>query len=618
MGLLPCFTKRAFITVTGILFEGCFPFILFSKTVVFTIMSVFRKIFNTLSESGVSKAQSEEDKLKIRYLNQGIIMGTLMFMPDLIFEAIIGFAPATVLNFAFIASAIVCFFINRQGNYGAARNFTFIGLDLILLTANFAEGTQTGNYLIYISLVLLFPILFKLKEKAAEVAFLLIFTIVCAVASVAVCPVRGYLPGLDEKSAALMFKGSFIVAAGLAAILAFIIYNITLKRELELIKAKELAEESARVKLQFISTMSHELRTPLNGIIGTTNLLRLGEQTEQQKEQYELLSYSSQHMLHLINDVLDFSKIESGKAELEKRDFSLQNFVQNIYASFAPQFEQRHLYFKLLHNDDSLNYTLNGDDIRLAQILNNLLSNALKFTETGGVTLGIGITRPEENKICIAFDVKDTGIGIKQECITAVFESFVQADANINRKYGGTGLGLSISKKLAEAFGTTLTVQSEPGKGSHFSFAPVFTYTETKNEYRQTAEPEFKSLKGTRILIAEDNKINMMIARKFLLKWGADITEAVNGSEAIELCRNRAFDLVLLDLEMPEADGFTALAEIRKQYPLVPAIAFTASAFENIGAVLLQKGFNDYILKPFAPHDLNAKLYKQQQLLLKV
>jgi signal transduction histidine kinase/ActR/RegA family two-component response regulator len=449
------------------------------------------------------------------------------------------------------------------------------------------------------------------------VAFLLIFTLLCAVVSITICPVKGYLPGLDEKSATLMFKGSFLVSAGLAAILAYIIYNITRQRELELIKATEQAEESVRVKLQFISNMSHELRTPLNGIIGTTNLLRLGEHTQQQKEQYELLSYSSKHMLHLVNEVLDFSKIESGKIELENREFNLQDFIQNIYTSFAPQFEQKNLYFKLLHNDDNLNCIISGDDIRLAQILNNLLSNALKFTHTGGVTLAITLTRLAASKKLIVFDVKDTGIGITPENLSKIFESFVQADDNITRKYGGTGLGLAISKKLAGAFSTTLSVVSEPGKGSHFSFAPVFTFTENTGEPAPKAEPEFKSLKGMHILVAEDNKINMLIARKFLLKWGAGITEACNGRVAIELCRNRAFDLVLLDLEMPEADGFTALTEIRKQHPAVPAIAFTASVFDNIEAVLLQKGFNDYVLKPFTPHELNDKLYKQQQLLPK-
>jgi CheY-like chemotaxis protein len=268
----------------------------------------------------------------------------------------------------------------------------------------------------------------------------------------------------------------------------------------------------------------------------------------------------------------------------------------------------------LLHNDDNLNYVITSDDIRLSQILNNLLSNALKFTHHGGVTLSITTTLLNQNKLQVTFDVADSGIGIKKENLHKIFESFVQADLNTTRKYGGTGLGLSISKKLAEVFNTGITIESEPGKGSHFYFSPVFTISNNKIDSTRETEIPFKNLKGMNILIAEDNRINMLIARKFLKKWEVNVTEAVNGREAIELCKNNSFDLVLLDLEMPEADGYMALAEIRKQYPSIPAIAFTAAIFEDIENKLLQKGFNDYILKPFAPHDLNAKLYKQQQL----
>lgn len=578
-------------------------------------MSVITNIYKSLIKSGVSKAANEEDASKIRYLNQGIIFGTLMFLPNLIFEAVIGFFPATVLNCSFVFSAIICFFVNRRGLYRFAIYFTFIGLDLILLAANFFEGTQTGNYLIYSALILLFPILIKVKDNKWGVAFLFLFTVVCLLLSLTICPPKGYLNGLSETDAAMMFKGSFAVSFCLTAILAYIIFDITQQREKELVKAKELAEESDKIKLQFISNMSHELRTPLNGIIGTTNLLQLEAHSTQQKEQYELLTYSSQHMLHLVNDVLDFSKIESGKIELENRNFNLQTFIKNIYNSFAPQFEQKSLYFKLLHNDADLNYTICSDDLRLGQILNNLLSNALKFTHNGGVTLGITTSPVANNQVQINFDVTDTGIGIKQQSIDTIFDSFVQADLNTTRKYGGTGLGLTISKKLAEVFGTTLSLQSEPGKGSSFSFSPVVTMAENIPVTAEKVKADFKNLQGLSILIAEDNKINMLIARKFLLKWGVRLTEATNGKEAIELCRQHTFDLVLLDLEMPEADGYTALKEIRKLYPAIPAIAFTAAIFENMQASLLEKGFSDFILKPFAPHDLNAKLYRQKELL---
>ncbi len=577
-------------------------------------MKKIKFIFGKLYESGVSRAKCEEDKSKIKYLNQGMIWGTIMFLPNVIFEAFIGFHPATVLNLIFIFSAFVCFCINRMGKHNFARNFAFVGLDLILLTASFTEGTRTGNYLVYLGLILMFPIFIKLKDNKNEIIFLFVITILCLLTSLIVCPFEGYFDGLSNADAAMMLKASFLVAFGLTTVLAYIIFLITRNRELDLIKAKEEAEESAKIKLQFISNMSHELRTPLNGIIGTTNLLQLEKYDQFQKEQYELLNYSSQHMLHLINDVLDFSKIESGKIELEKRNFNLQTFVKNIYNSFAPQFEQKQLYFKLLVHDSNLNYVICSDDIRLGQILNNLLSNALKFTHTGGVTLSINASFLSKSELQISFDVADTGIGIKQNSLDNIFESFVQGDLNTTRKYGGTGLGLTISKRLTEVFNATLHVESVQGKGSRFYFSPVFEFPENGCESIEDVDIPFKDLTGMNILIAEDNKINMLIARKFLLKWGVNVTEAKNGKVAIDLCKQQNFDLILLDLEMPEADGYTALKEIRKHLPHLPAIAFTAVTFEDIDNSLLSIGFNDFILKPFVPHELNGKLYKQKLL----
>jgi signal transduction histidine kinase/ActR/RegA family two-component response regulator len=578
-------------------------------------MSSLENLLKPLFLFGVSKAKNEFDRSNIIYLNRGVIFGTLMFLPNLIFEAIIGFFPATVLNLAFVATAVICYLLNGFGNFRVARILIFIGLDSILLAANFVEGTRTGNYLIFSGLILLFPIYYKVKVDVLETLSILLFTLLCLILSVTVCPAQGYLPGLSNEDAALMFKGSFLVSFGLTVVLAYIIYQITQRRETDLILAKEQAEESNKIKMQFISNMSHELRTPLNGIIGTTNLLQLDEHTQQQKEHYDLLHYSSQHMLHLVNDVLDFSKIESGKIELDNKYFNFENFVKNIYNSFAPQFESKNLYFKLLNNDSDLKYVVYGDDLRLGQILNNLLSNALKFTHTGGVSLGITATPLTNNQLQLQFDITDTGIGIKEQNLQTIFDSFVQGDVNTTRKYGGTGLGLTISKKLAKVFGADLTVQSEPGKGSRFSFSPIFTVT---THYIQPAKKEelaYKNLDGLNVLIAEDNKINMLIARKFLRTWGVQLTEAVNGKEAIELCKHTKFDLLLLDLEMPEADGYTALKEIRKQHPKIPAIAFTANVFENIQSSLLQKGFSDFVLKPFLPHDLNTKLYKQKELI---
>jgi signal transduction histidine kinase len=405
-----------------------------------------------------------------------------------------------------------------------------------------------------------------------------------------------------------MFKENMLLSVLLTLILSFLINQVTEKKESQLVKAKDLAEESAKAKLQFLSNMSHELRTPLNGIIGTTNLIRLEPHSGSQKEHLELLQYSSVHMLNLINDVLDFSKIESGKIELEQKSFNLETFIKNTYNSFAQQFEAKGLFFKLATEDD-LNLHIISDDVKLGQVLNNLLGNALKFTDEGGVTLSIHKTDSGDDFVKIFFCVEDTGIGIPAIKLNTIFESFMQADPNTTRKYGGTGLGLSISKRLVSVFNSKLFVQSEENIGSKFYFDIKFERGETPLMITETGS-NIIPLNGLRVLLAEDNKINMLIARKFLMKWGVELTEATNGAEAIDFYKQKKYDLVLLDLEMPEVDGYGALKAIRRINPEQPALAFTAAIFENLEKVLLKQGFNDYILKPFVPQELNTKLSK--------
>ncbi len=571
-------------------------------------------LYYRIIESGVTKAQSETVATKIRYLNYCLVAGIVLFIPNVAYELYAGLPITTIIDFIFIIFILVAYLINSKGKYNTARNFAIVAANFVLVGGCYAEGMEAGNYLIYIPLFFIFSVLGKLKDELVQIIFLVVVTTICLSICLFFFPDYSTVQDIPEDIVKTMFKTNFIISLALTIIFSYLIYRITQQKELELTMAKELAEESAKAKLQFLSNMSHELRTPLNGIIGTTNLLKTEAYNPIQYEHFELLSYSSTQMLSLVNDVLDFSKIESGKIELEESRFNVETFVKNIYNSFAQQFEAKNLFFKL-DTDDDININVFGDDIKLSQILNNLLSNALKFTHTGGVTLGIKIISNNESKITISFSVSDTGIGIPKEKQDKIFESFIQADLNTTRKYGGTGLGLSISKKLAEVFKTTLKVESKINKGTTFYFDIVIDKDNSTEEVVTTMHNEYKDLHGLNILIAEDNKINMLIARKFLSKWGVVLTEAVNGKEAIAYCETNVYDLVLLDLEMPEADGYTALKEIRKIHPTIPALAFTASAFDKIEQVLLQKGFNDYILKPFSPYELNDKLFKQQQLL---
>jgi signal transduction histidine kinase/CheY-like chemotaxis protein len=380
--------------------------------------------------------------------------------------------------------------------------------------------------------------------------------------------------------------------------------------QFELMKAKQKAETASKAKSRFLSNMSHELRTPLNGIIGASNLLIQEQYLPDQLSHLEILKFSSEHMMVLINEILDFNKIEAGRFELENVPVNVRAFLRKLETQFSAQAHAKGLLF-MLDIDQQLETEFLTDETRLNQVLSNLLSNAIKFTQKGGITLGARRVSSTSKRSVVQFMVQDTGIGIPEHKQQEVFDSFTQADSDTTRKYGGTGLGLAISKRLVSLFSGELLLKSEEGKGSTFYFSLDLEINPNAklyiNDERVKHLPVFDRL---RVLIAEDNVVNMSVARKFLTKWGIEVHEAVNGLEAVEKFRRGSFDLVLIDLEMPEMDGITALSEIRKMKPSVPAIAFTAAVYEDMRIDLLKKGFMDVVSKPFRPEDLHNKIQK--------
>ncbi len=381
--------------------------------------------------------------------------------------------------------------------------------------------------------------------------------------------------------------------------------------EFELMRAKEKAEAAAKVKTRFLSNMSHELRTPLNGIIGASNLLLQEEYLPAQQSHLDILKYSSEHMMVLINDILDFNKIEAGKLELASAPVNMKSFLNRVATQFNGQVVGKGLKF-ITDIDEKLNLELMSDETRLNQVLSNLLSNAIKFTHTGSITLAARQVAASSTKSTIQFIVRDTGIGIPPHKHKEIFDSFTQADVNTTRKYGGTGLGLSITKHLVNKFNSELHLESEVGKGTTFHFTmELFINANRKMYINDDRSKSLSTLDGVQILLAEDNPVNLSVAKRFLQKWGIQVTEAVNGREAVEKFRPGMFDVLLIDLEMPEMDGATALKEIRKIDSNVPIIAFTAAVYDNIHADLIQKGFTDFIHKPFRPEDLHNKINLQ-------
>jgi signal transduction histidine kinase len=378
---------------------------------------------------------------------------------------------------------------------------------------------------------------------------------------------------------------------------------------------KTRAEQSEKFKQQFLANMSHEIRTPMNSVIGLTNLLIKTPLEEQQRKYMNVIKKSSENLLVIINDILDLSKIEAGKMDFEQIPFSLSETIETVYHTLLFKAEDKNLFFKTeIH--PSVPKTLMGDPTRLNQILINIAGNAIKFTETGGVTVDVREINRHGNQSMLQFSIIDTGIGISEESVGKIFESFSQASSDTTRKFGGTGLGLTISKQLVELQGGKIQVKSELGKGTTFSFTiPYLIGEESEIGKRKDSENDTKpeDLQSIRILLVEDNPFNQMVAVDTLSDLIKDLTIdiAENGKIAVDMASKSDYNIVLMDIQMPEMDGFEATKQIRKlQAPKnnIPILAMTANVTSEEVAKCFECGMNAYISKPFDTQDLLNKI----------
>lgn len=373
--------------------------------------------------------------------------------------------------------------------------------------------------------------------------------------------------------------------------------------EKELILAKNIAEQSVRVKEQFLTNMSHEIRTPMNGIIGFARILEGTSLDSSQEQSVKAIKRAGKNLMVIINDILDFSKIEADKIVLEEVDFSLCKTIKTVIELLSTIAEEKNV--KLLFEiDPKTNNFLVGDPTRLSQILINLVGNALKFTVEGSVKLIISQEEESEFDTFIRFTIIDTGIGIPENKIDSIFESFNQASNETTRRFGGTGLGLTITRKLIELHGSSIVVKSELEKGSEFTFSIRYRKAEESNidalAVTKELSPEF--LKDINILLVEDNELNQLLAIKIFERWDKEITVADNGKTAIDKIENNDFDVILMDIQMPEMDGNELTRYIRKNMGAkanIPIIALTAHATAAEEKRCLENGMNDYISKPF-------------------
>ena len=384
--------------------------------------------------------------------------------------------------------------------------------------------------------------------------------------------------------------------------------------EAALVKAKNEAEKASAYKNEFLATMSHEIRTPLNAIIGLTDLMLLKKPEGELRENLDTLSFSATHLLSLINDVLDLSKIESGKVEFVNAEFSLQDTMAGIYQTFVTKCREKGnvLTYKI---DGSIPELLSGDQLRLTQIMNNLVNNAVKFTDNGKIEIMVLPAGHTGNKMKLLFQVIDTGIGISPEHQKKIFEDFVQADAGIAQRFGGTGLGLAITKKLIELQYGVIGVESVLHQGSKFFFTLQFDIIHEERVGKvitEKAATENNLLDNIKVLLVEDIAVNQKVATSYLSHWHAEVICANNGAEALAIFAQRDFDILLIDLYMPVMNGFDAIKKIREtaKGKTVPIIALTASADTVTLKTAIDCGANICLSKPFDAKQLLANIQK--------
>ena len=384
----------------------------------------------------------------------------------------------------------------------------------------------------------------------------------------------------------------------------------------DLFHAKERAEKASFEKSQFLSVMSHEIRTPMNAVIGLAHLLMEENPREDQLENLKTLKFSAENLMSLINNILDFNKIEAGKIELEMSPFDLRVLVHRIVHSYSFQAKEKGLKIRA-EIDGEIPEMLIGDSVRISQIINNLLSNAVKFTDKGQVKTALQLLKADRETCEIQFYIEDTGIGIPEEKIDFIFEAFTQASLDTTRKFGGTGLGLAIVKRLVELHGSEISVNTSLNKGSTFEFILKFNIVEIKNnEHSQQQDYKDKSLQNASILVAEDNLINQILIKKFLKNWHVGkLVIASDGQEAIEEFQKTDFDIILLDLQMPILDGFSVAKIIREDSTSpksqIPILVFSAASPQDIKSEMKQLNISGFIEKPFTPEGLFGKISEQ-------
>lgn len=592
-------------------------------------MSKSAGLFNVSLNKIIADDQSFLDRARIRllYYGLGIVFISLAALlsniyyqqePILIYTAVIMLVSTVVFfklltyngNWRVISHGLLILgtLVNLTDVYYTLQNVNIVTIQMVILIVIFSFYMLGQTYGLFYSILNLLPVLAFMVIQYNHAYF-----------------IEHKPEEVDQSTLIIAVFANFILLIYIHSYFYTTFYrNIqALKKTSEdqavlnekLGSAIEKAEKSSQAKSEFLSVMSHEIRTPLNAVIGMSNLLLMSNPRHDQKENLEILKFSGSNLLAIVNDVLDFNKIESGKVIFENIGFNLTELMQSICGGQKIKAEEKGLLFKL-DVDSSLNtMVLFGDPTRITQIIFNLVSNAIKFTNEGNISVRCTVIEDRHNTITVNFSVRDTGIGIDQHNIDTIFEPFAQESITTTRKYGGTGLGLAIIKRLLELQGLKMYVNSVVGQGSEFTFNmefPVSTDNHVPKVDHKIPFQAHETMSGISMLIAEDNVVNVMLMKKLLSKWNIIPTIAENGERAVQLVQYGNFDIILMDLQMPIMNGFDAAVEIRKlpdtKKSNTPIIALTASALFDIRERVFSSGMNDYVSKPFKPEELLEKI----------
>ncbi|MBU2906488.1 response regulator [Arenibacter algicola] len=507
----------------------------------------------------------------------------------------------------FIISALV----SKKGNLTIARVIYLIAFNLsVTLTASFIGKAGSVEFILMFALALPFVTFSFRRERL----FIVIFSGLSMMLWFLL-----YYTNFDLFTNTHMdpeLAGKYVYPISIGTTILLVTYQliyfsyINAQYYSSIHSQREEAIEESNAKSRFLSMMSHEIRTPLNAITGLSHILGDSNPRKDQEQNIEALNYSGKILLNLLNNVLDFSKMESTTISLDPIPTNIMLAVKQIKKIHEPSCLRKGITLELEIDDDLPVVQL--DIVRFNQVINNLVSNAIKFTDEGSVTLKITKLNETADTVLLHTEIKDTGIGIAQDQHEKVWQAFTQASTSTNRLYGGTGLGLPIVKSIVEAMGSQVKINSEPGVGSSFNFDLELKLA-SNEELEQATQKKEHDLKGKRILLVEDNQINVMVGRQILEKANLVVDVAYDGQEAVNKVRENDYDAVLMDIQMPIMDGYTASKEIRKFNTDTPIMALSASVFMEVKSKIIESGMNGFIFKPFEPEALLDKIEDAMQ-----